>query len=630
MEEGEADYADGLAEYEEGKAEAEQELADALAELEDGEAEYADGLAEYEENRMEAEQELADALVELEDGEADYADGLAELESLKEPTLYTLDRDSNSGYVSYENDIVIVSSIANAFPVFFALIAALVCITTMTRMVNEERTQIGTLKALGYGEGTVSQKYILYAGSAAALGSVAGYFLGSFLLPQVIWMAYDISYGFADLEYYFSPAMFTGGLLIALVGSVGVTMWACRREFLDNPAELIRPKAPSGGKRILLERFTPFWKRLSFLNKVTIRNTFRYKRRMVMMLVGIGGCTALLVTGYGIKDSVANLLNYQYDEIMLYDGAVTLGDDLSDGEYAAVTELMAQEAEQYALGYESSETISSATGEKEATVIALSPEDTEGLFDLHDGNEAISWPEGGEAVLTAKLADKLGVQVGDSVTVPLTDGAEVSVTVTGICDNFLNHYIYLSTETAGEAVNAAYYRTADDDSAAALATALRNLDGVTYVSLSAEERALMEASMSSLNYVVLLVVVCAGALAFIVLYNLTNINIMERMREVATLKVLGFHTGETASYVLRENIILSVLGGVLGLGLGKLLHWYAMEQVQVDAMSFEVRVAGVSYLYSFVLTVVFTLVANFSMRFKLDQINMAESLKSVE
>ncbi len=631
LEEGEAKYADGLAEYEDGKAEAEQKLADALAELEDGEAEYADGLTDYQEAEGDAEQELADALTGLEEGEAAYADGVAELETLKEPTLYTLDRDSNSGYVSYENDIVIVSSIANAFPVFFALIAALVCITTMTRMVNEERTQIGTLKALGYGEGRVSLKYILYAGSAAALGSIAGYFLGSFLLPQVIWMAYAISYGFAPLEYYFSPVMFAGGLLIALVGSVGVTMLACRREFLENPADLIRPKAPSGGKRILLERFTPLWKRLSFLNKVTIRNTFRYKRRMIMMLVGIGGCTALLVTGYGIKDSVANLLNYQYDEIMLYDGAVTLGEGLSEEEYAAVEALLEGESLQYALAYQSSEKVASADGEKEATVIALSAEDAEGLFDLHDGNEAIAWPEAGEAVLTGKLADKLGVQTGDSVTIPLTSGAEVTVTVSGICDNFLNHYVYLSAETAGEeAVNAAYYRTEEDDSAAALATSLRNLDGVSYVSLSAEERALMEASMSSLNYVVLLVVVCAGALAFIVLYNLTNINIMERMREVATLKVLGFHTGETASYVLRENIILSVLGGLLGLGLGKLLHWYVMEQVQVDAMTFEVRVAWVSYRYSFVLTVAFALIANFFMRFKLEQINMAESLKSVE
>ncbi|MCD8126948.1 MAG: ABC transporter permease [Clostridiales bacterium] len=631
LEEGEAEYADGLAEYEDGKAEAEQKLADALTELEDGEAEYADGLADYQEAKGDAEQELADALTQLEDGEADYADGVAELETLKAPTLYTLDRDSNSGYVSYENDIVIVSSIANAFPVFFALIAALVCITTMTRMVNEERTQIGTLKALGYGEGRVSLKYILYAGSAAVLGSIAGYFLGSFLLPQVIWMAYAISYGFAPLEYYFSPVMFVGGLLIALVGSVGVTMLVCRREFLENPADLIRPKAPSGGKHILLERFTPLWKHLSFLNKVTIRNTFRYKGRMIMMLVGIGGCTALLVTGYGIKDSVANLLNYQYDEIMLYDGTVTLGEDLSEEEYAAVEALLEGESLQYALAYQSNEEVSSADSGKEATVIALSAEKAEGLFDLHNGDRAIPWPEYGEAVLTEKLADKLGVQTGDNVTIPLTSGAEVTVTVSGICDNFLNHYVYLSEETAGEeAVNAAYYRTDDDNSAAALATSLRNLDGVTYVSLSAEERALMEASMSSLNYVVLLVVVCAGALAFIVLYNLTNINIMERMREVATLKVLGFHTGETASYVLRENIILSVLGGLLGLGLGKLLHWYVMEQVQVDAMTFEVRVAWTSYLYSFALTVAFALIANFSMRYKLDRINMAESLKSVE
>ena len=345
------------------------------------------------------------------------------------------------------------------------------------------------------------------------------------------------------------------------------------------------------------------------------------------MLLGIGGCTALIVTGFGLKDSVANILDYQYDEIQTYDLSVSF--EAGEETQAALSQALQGKDGQHVFGYMDSVRAEAGENAHEAYAVALPPGEAADYFDLHDGGDAIAYPGAGEAVLSAKLAELLELKVGDSVTLPLPGGT-VTVTVSGICDNYVNHYVYLSADSLPEASNTAFVRTGEQTDAGALAAELRGVAGVSYVTVVSEERAMMETSMASMNYIVLVALLCAGVLAFIVLCNLTNINIMERIREVATVKVLGFYPRETASYVLRENLFLVVTGGLLGLGLGKLLHWYVMAQIHVDAMAFDERITVWSYLISFGMTVAFAVLANLFMRIRLDRVPMAESLKSVE
>lgn len=609
--------------YESIVSDAEQQIADARAALEE-----ARGLYEQMQSAGASEDILSALLARIEEGESQLAAGEEALAAIPSPDTYVLDLGSNTGYASFGNDIAVVNGIANAFPVFFVIIAALVCITTMTRMVNEERTQIGTLKALGYSDAAISCKYLLYAVSSALLGCVAGYFLGTGVIPQVVWTTYRINYDFADLTYHFSTAMYVGCMAVAAIGSAAATLFACRAELGGKPAELIRAKAPAVGKRILLERLTPVWRRLSFLNKVTIRNAFRYKKRMFMMLLGIGGCTALIVTGFGLKDSVANILDDQYDEIQTYDISVSF--DRSDGTQTAISEELTGQADRFVFGYMSELSVRAGEQFHDAYIVALSPEEAGDYFDLHSAKDSLPYPGAGEAVISEKLAELLGVSVGDQISVSFSGNA-VALTVSGVCENYVNHYVYLSPSSLpDDTPNTAFVSVKDGTDANALVAGLRGVPGVSYVTVVSEERALMEKSMSSMNYIVLLVLICAGALAFIVLCNLTNINIMERIREVATVKVLGFRSRETASYVLRENLFLSVTGALLGLGLGKLLHWYVMSQIHVDAMAFADRISVWSYLISFGMTVVFAVLANLFMQIRLERVPMAESLKSVE
>ncbi len=372
-----------LARYDEIASEAEEEISEARSELEAAREEYNLAIA----SGIPADS-LADSLSELEAAEAEIEEAENALSEIEKPDTYLLDLDSNSGCASFQSDIVIVDGVANAFPVFFVLIAALVCITTMARMVNDERTQIGTLKALGYSDWVISLKYIFYASSAAFIGCIAGFFIGTGGLPQIIWAVYGINYGFADLAYYFSPLMYGCCLAISVLGSVAVTLFACRQELNGKPAELIRPKAPDSGKRIFLERIKPLWNRLSFLGKVTIRNGLRYKGRMVMMLLGIAGCTALIVTGFGLRDSISNILDYQYDEIHLYDVSVSF--EAGETAQNEIDALLSDGAQDYTFGYQDDLMVYSEQSEKEATVIAVSAEDAGLYFDLHDGSDSIS------------------------------------------------------------------------------------------------------------------------------------------------------------------------------------------------------------------------------------------------
>ena len=596
----------------------------------DGWYELTEGRYEYDDKKAEAEKKLADAEQELFDGEEEYAEAVKDAAEALKLDLYTLDRESNAGYVSFESDTRIIDALANVFPIFFVLVAGLVCITTMTRMVTEERTQIGTMKSLGYSAFAIMSKYLFYSGSAALLGCILGYFLGSAAIPWIVWNAYGIIYDYSSLRYYFSLSLFLRTMAVSVLGTVLVTWFACRRQLRERPAELIRPKAPKPGRRILLEYFGPLWRALPFLHKVSLRNAFRYPLRVMMMLLGIGGCTALLVAGFGCKDSIADLSAMQYNDISLYDLSVNLDAD-SFADDAAAEKLWQSEAELCAMTWQEPVTLRCGGVEKSTHAVACSPGALDGLIRLFNTDGDLAFPAAGEAVITEKLSDLLSLQVGDTLQMELDSGKTLTLRVSGISKNYLRHFIYFNDASLPELRhNTALLRLGADTEPSRFAAQLRGEDGVTYVSLTSQEREVFEQSMESLDLLILLLILCSGALAFITLFNLTNINIMERTREIATVKVLGFFLPETASYVLRENRLLALLGALFGLLLGKGLHRIVIESIVVDNMTYDIRILPVSYLLSLGVTLLFTLLTNLAMHRKLDRIPMAESLKSVE
>lgn len=606
-----------------------QEMADSREELAAGETQLLAGWAEYYAGQEKADRELAEARQKLEDAEKELADGEAELDASLQPQLYTLDRTANSGYVTFENDSAIIDGIAVVFPIFFVLVAALVCITTMTRMVTEERTQIGTLKAMGYSSPVIMSKYLLYAGISALLGCVLGFFLGSTGLPYIVWYAYNIMYQYEDLIFRFNAWMFAGCLLISVAGSLFVTWLACRSALSEKPAELIRPKAPATGKRVLLERIGPLWRKLPFLSKVSIRNAFRYPSRVFMMLLGIGGCTALMVAGFGAKDSLSGVGGFQYDEISLYDVVVHLDPANVDNHPDS---LWADWSEHSALAHREEIRLLNGNRGKDTDLILADAAEIAPLLSLHTKNgKEIPWPAPGEVLITEKLSDTLGLRTGDSAVIRLESGKERNVTIAGVCEYYVGHAVFATPEGyADTGKNYALIRAKADEDIGLRAARLRGGNGVNYVSLTQTERETLENSMASVDLMVLMLVFCSGALAFITLYNLTNINIMERIREVATVKVLGFTPHETAQYILNENLMLSFFGAAFGLLLGKLLHRFVMESINLDYMTYDVRISPMSYVMGFLITFVFALLTNYFMRSKLEKVNMAESLKSVE
>ena len=598
-------YEQGVAEYEENEAKARQELAD-------------------------AEQELLDAERELADGEQDYLDAVRDADEALRLELYTLDRQSNAGYVSFDSDTRIIDALANVFPLFFVLVAGLVCVTTMTRMVTEERTQIGTMKALGYSAPSIMSKYLFYSGSAALFGCILGFFLGSALIPYVVWYAYGIIYSYASPRLFFLPRLLAYALVVSLSATLLFTWLACARQLREKPAELIRPKAPKPGRRILLEYLGPLWRALPFLHKVSLRNAFRYPLRLSMMLLGIGGCTALLVAGFGVKDSLADLSSLQYEEISLYDLSVSLDTEAFPDDSAAQA-LWKEDAAACAMTWQEPVTLSFGGREKSTHAIACAPGALEDVICLLSESGPLSFPAPGEIIVTEKLADLLALHAGDTLRMKLDSGELLSLRVSGICKNYLSHYVVVNDASLpGLRHNTALLCLDEGADPGAIAARLRGEDGVSYVTLSAQEREVFETSMQSLDLMVLLLILCSGALAFITLFNLTNINIMERVREIATVKVLGFFPSETGSYVLRENRLLAALGALLGLLLGKGLHRLVIESIVVDNMSYVIRILPRSYLLAFAVTMLFTLMTNLVMRRKLEHIPMAESLKAVE
>lgn len=617
-----------LSSQEEQLNEQEQKLADAEKELADGQKEYEDGLQTLDEKTADAKEEIADAQKQIDE--------------IQEPDVYVLGRDTNIGYASYENDSTIVAGIAKVLPFFFFLVAALVCMTTMNRMVEEQRTQIGVLKALGYSEARIMGKYLFYAGSAAGIGSVIGFLIGSTIFPTVIWNAYKIMYHMGDYELMFDPGLAVASLAVALLCSVGVTWLTCRYELMSTAANLIRPKSPKSGRRVWLEHIPLLWNHMSFLAKVSVRNVFRYKQRFFMMVIGIGGCTALLVTGYGIKDTIADIADMQYEEVQLYDMSATLKEGYPDADAADFSELtgaLSESSEDWMPFCEISMDLTGRSGVKTANVVI--PQDTGAAQEYirlrTEEGEDIPWPGEEEAVISAKLARKCGIRVGDTVTLRTEDGEKLKVKVTALSRNYIYNYVYISPETweldnGSDPVYKSIYIHASEGAQEnrELSEKLLACDVVSAVAVNADMLSQINKMMGSLDAVVLLVILCAGALAFIVIYNLTNINITERIREIATIKVLGFRPKETAAYVFRENVVLTALGTIVGLGAGICLHRFVIANIDVDMVTFQPRVLPFSFVKSILLTFVFMVIVDVVMYLKLERINMAESLKSVE
>ncbi len=634
LQNGRAELLDGRRKIADAKKEledAKQELKKGRKDLDKGKRELADARKEYAEGKAEFDKETADAQKKIDDAREELAE-------IEEPDVYVLTRNTNIGYACYESDSNIVAGIANVFPVFFFLVAALICMTTMNRMVEEQRTQIGILKALGYGNGAIMCKYLFYAGSAAAAGAVLGCIIGTWLFPKVIWMGYSIMYSMGEITYYFDVWLAVFSMLAALLCSVGAAYASCRYELYSVPANLIRPKAPKSGKRIFLENIGFIWSRMKFLHKVSVRNIFRYKKRFFMMILGISGCTALLLTGFGVRDSVTNVADMQYDEIQVYDIGITFSENVQTEDLDQLNAKTGDMFERSACRFEESVDLE-FNGKTKSMYLGIAQNTKEMNHFLKlktkDGKK-IGEPAQDEAVLSVKIAETMGIRVGDNIVLRDSERNSLTVKVCALCENYIYNYAYISKETYEKQLGkepdykSAYVVVKEGMDIHEAAAAIADQGNVLSVSVTGDMRERIASMMKSMDYIVLLIIICAGSLAFIVLYNLTNINITERMREIATIKVLGFYDRETADYVFRENLALTGLGALAGLGLGKWLHWFVMDQVKIDMISFKTIITPQSYLWSLALTFVFALLVDGMMYFKLEHIHMAEALKSME
>ncbi len=596
-----------------------------------GEAELQEGREAYDAAYAQAQQGFADAEAELARGRRELEDAELSVEKIEHPSSYLLDRDTNTGYASFRSDSEIVEGVARVLPLFFFFVAAFVCVTTMTRMIDEHRTQIGTLKALGYSDGRIAWKYISYAGSAALLGCVSGFLIGIWLFPVVIWEGYSMLYDFAPIQYVFDWRMALLSLTASMLCSVGAAWLSCRAELRRYPAVLMRPRAPKAGKRILLERVPILWNRFSFLYKVSIRNIVRYKKRLFMMVLGIGGCTALIVTGFGVRDSIAHVAEDQFSEITHYDIALSFSVPMTEARQSR----FAEDFPEASCIFVASNAYDARGNGVVCTVNTIATDDeriTEAIS-LQRGGKAVPYPREG-VIIDEALAKALDLSVGDRLPLAVSEAETVEAEITGLFKNHVYHYAYMNAQTYealfGEPCS---YETAfvlTDGDPYALGAELAKDGTVASVNVLDAMREQVDHMMQSLNYIVLVVILSACALAFIVLYNLSNISITERAREIATVKVLGFYSRETQSYVFREILMLTGMGALLGLPCGKLLHAFVIQQITIDMVSFEVRITALSYGLSFLITILLALLVNLLLMRKIDRIHMAESLKSVE
>lgn len=620
----------GKAELETGKEELEKQQQAGLAELNKGKQQLASSKEEAETKLKEAKQELDDAQEKL--------------DSFADMKWYVFTRDDNPGYATFIDNASRVDAVAQVFPLFFLMVAALVCLTTMTRMIEERRTEIGTLKAMGYSSGSIMAKYLIYATIAGLSGAAAGLALGVPILPNIIFNAYGMMYALKPLTFVMPWLYIIVGFAAALICTTTVAFVTCYKELKGRPAGLMRPKAPKSGKRILLEKAPFIWKHMSFTSKVTARNLFRYKARFLMTVLGVAGCTALIIAGFGIKDSISVIVDKQFQEIYKYDTVVVtktsndydhakpLYDDVRGDSRISGAALVDQKAVK---------AFSDKSKEKVDEIYLFTPEsadDLRNVIDLHDRitGEAIPLTDDG-AVVTEKLAKTLGIGVGDVIRFE-DDGEEYSIPVTGISENYLYGYIFVSPKgyhgIYGEdsKFNMILAKTANGDETVQkeFAKDMLTRDDIAAVSFTSDGISNFRDMVKSLDTIIWVLIVCAGALAFVVLYNLTNINIAERVREIATIKVLGFFNKEVSAYVYRENIVLTILGIAAGLIMGFFLTGFVVETVEIDNIMFGRGIEFTSYLWAAGLTALFSLLVNWLMYYKMKAVSMVESLKSIE
>ena len=633
IESGKGQLASGWAQIDEK----EQELASGEAEIAESETTLEDAKVEYEEGKKEAEDEIAD-------GEAKIADAEEELAEIEDPKWYVYDRSNLPEHDGYGENADRMRAIGKVFPVIFFLVAALISLTSMTRMVEEQRTQIGTMKAIGYSKWAIVSKYLSYALLATAGGSIIGVLIGEKVLPFIIIYAYGIMYQhIPEILVPYDWAYAIEASIAAVACTMFATVFSCYRELGEQPAALMRPPAPKIGKRVLLEYVGVIWKRLNFTWKSTIRNLMRYKKRFFMTIFGIGGCMALMLVGYGIRDSVFEIADIQYTEIQTYDGNLILKENLSEDEHQELTDSLEQNQDiaRFMDAYMKNLVLTKDGHERETYVMVLGqPKDSEKYVHFHDRKtkEAYELSDDG-AIISEKTAKLLNAKVGDTISIKDENEGNKEIVIQNICENYMGHYLYMTPKyyekVYGERpeYNTVLFSVQDSYTRQQMEEAGEKIlarDEVLSLSYMKDIEKRLNDMLKSLNLVIIVLIVSAGMLAFVVLYNLNTINIAERKRELATLRVLGFYNPEVAAYVYRENILLTLIGTIVGAGLGKILHLFIIETVEVPAAMFGRIINLPSYIYSFLFTILFSMIVNGVMYFKLRKIDMVESLKSIE
>lgn len=635
LEDGQIQINNGWSELESQRVSGEQALGEAWKEIQQGEAAYQEGLVTFTAERVDAEIEIAD-------GERQVAEAKQALADLIEPVYYVTDRSGNPGYQEYRDNADRISAIAEIFPVFFFLIAALVSFTTMARMVDEQRQQMGTLKGLGYSDFDIAKKYLIYAAIACIVGTSLGLVAGYNIFPAVIFDAYGSMYSLPSVKitYYLSYALIS--IAIALLCTIGPAAWAAHASLRENPAMMMRPKAPKNGKRVLLERVTFIWDRLSFNSKITVRNLMRYKARNMMTILGVAGCTALILTGYGIKNSISGLADTQFNDVMRYNAITAMRPEASAEEIASYDELVAATPEitdHLKVVQESYKLDKKGVNLQNVTVFApLESENLPDFVSLRDRitQEPIVLTDEG-AVISEKLANLADVGPGDSIEIRNDEMQTYQIPIQAVTENYVNHYIYLTPSLYEEIFIQAAEPTTDlllfdepESWERSFGSEVMGEQAVALVTfINSVDRSFAE-TLGSLDVVTLVLIVSAASLAFVVLYSLTNINVSERIRELSTIKVLGFYDVEVSMYIYRESLVLTLLGILFGFVLGKILSTVVLKMVEIDFMMFPPTIMPISYLYAGLLSLLFSSVVMLIMHRKLKQVDMIEALKSVE
>lgn len=541
---------------------------------------------------------------------------------------YVLDIDSNAGFYQYEQDTERIDNVAKVFPLVFFIVAVLICLTTMTRMVEEERSQIGTLKSLGYKDSAIMFKYILYATLATIIGSIIGVVIGYRLLPELCFEMYKNMYRLGDIKLSYYASLTFQGMIIALLCTLGATIYTCRKTLKESPANLLRPVAPAAGKRVLLERIPIIWNHLSFSHKVTVRNVFRYKKRFLMTIIGIAGCTGLILAGFGLKDCIVKMVPHQYEEIFSYQAKIALNEEKTNEtinkikENKKIKDIL--EVQEEAVTIDNKDTNQSVT-------LVIPKEDPDGFIKLQDRKTNEHYNLNNGIIITEKLANLLEVEENDVLKFTGTDKYEKKIA--HITENYLFHYIYLpKSEYQEDEYNTVLVKTKNmtEKEEKEFASKLKEIPGVSSITFTSSTRHIFDDTMDNFAYVSLILIVSAGALAFVVLYNLSSVNISERRRELATIKVLGFYDKEVYQYINRENTILTLIGILLGLGIGNILTMYIIKTCEIDMLMFDPTIALASHIYAILITAAFAILVNVILYFSLKKIDMIESLKSVE